>query len=128
MLNYFSQTSQVQNAYNALVESAGGSYVGSETYLQIILVKFCDQPQGAASGAANGGVKARLMVSDGRRAAIAILHAAIYDQLELGENQELKQFDVIKIRKCLVKQVGKEGSQQSVIVFTEPISIVYTNV
>ena len=56
-------------------------------------------------------MKARLMISDGTHAAIAILHSAIYDKLELSENQELKQFDVIKIKKCVVKTVGKEGNQ-----------------
>ena len=71
-------------------------------------------------------MKARLMISDGTHAAIAILHTAIYDKLDLQENQELKQFDIIKVKKCVVKQVGKPGNKQSVIVFTEPIKIIYT--
>ena len=72
-------------------------------------------------------MKARLMISDGTHAAIAILHSAIYDKLELGEGQELSQFDIIKIKKCVIKKVGKEGTkQQFVVVFTEPIKIVFS--
>lgn len=40
----------------------------------------------------------------------------------------MRQFDIIKIKKCVVKKVGKNAdNQQSVIVFTEPIKIVYKN-
>ena len=56
-------------------------------------------------------MKARLMISDGTHAAIAILHSVIYDKLELMEGQELSQFDIIKIKKCVVKKVGKVGSE-----------------
>ena len=46
----------------------------------------------------------------------------------LAENQELKQFDIITVGRCVVKQVGKVGMQQPVIVFTEPIKLVYSKV
>jgi len=35
-------------------------------------------------------MKARLMVSDGQQAAIAILHTAIYEKLNLQEDCDLK--------------------------------------
>ena len=50
-------------------------------------------------------MKARLMISDGTRAAIALMHTAIYEKLNLEENQELGQYDIIKIGKCVVKQI-----------------------
>jgi hypothetical protein len=46
----------------------------------------------------------------------------------LAENQELKQFDIIRLGRCVVKHVGKPGMEQPVVVFTEAISIVYSKV
>lgn len=48
------------------------------------------------------------MISDGTHAAIAIINSIMYDKLELGENQELRQLDIIKIKKCVVKEVGNK--------------------
>jgi hypothetical protein len=54
-------------------------------------------------------MKARLMISDGTSVSVAVLHQSIYNQIGLAENQELKQFDIIKFGRCVVKHVGKPG-------------------
>lgn len=55
----------------------------SEGVLQILLIKFCDQTSGS------GLMKARIMVSDGKKACIALLHSAIHEKINFAENQEL---------------------------------------
>jgi hypothetical protein len=88
-----------------------------EYIMQIILIKFAET---------TSSMKARLMVSDGQQAAVAVLHTAIYEKLNLQYNQELKQFDIIRVRKCVAKQVGKKDNPQSMLIFAEPIELLYS--
>jgi hypothetical protein len=64
---------QPHNAYEQNTEEIEG-------IVQILLIKFCDQNSGS------GLMKARIMISDGRRACIALLHSAIHEKINLSEN------------------------------------------
>ena len=54
-------------------------------------------------------MKARLMISDGKNACIALLHSAIHEKINLSENQELSQYDILKIGKCALKHIPNKG-------------------
>ena len=64
------------------------------------------------------------MISDGIWAALAVIHPSVQDKS--GPNF-VKKHDIISVRKCTTKLITKNKQQYPIIVFLDPINIIYTN-
>ena len=95
--------------------------------LQCVIVEYEDPDS------SHTNIKARIMLSDGIFAAMAILHPNMEIKNKQGQPQIIHKNDIVSVRKCTTKfvQKGNEETQQAqhpIIIFLEPIEVIYTNI
>ena len=83
-----------------------------EVVVQVIMIKYTE---------GNQNMKARLMVADGVWAIMAIVSQEVFDRMP-----EVKQYDVIKLKQCVTKNLTGD-QEQMVLVLKEPPQVLYQN-